>query len=575
MAEPANRDTSASMAGRSGGTSPGSLLHAALQLPWLVPSASSLVALTRPPATAWPTIQQDPGALLLLLRSPSLVPAEMPFPEALSPDAKTLELALHLLDQPAPFLDWNDPRARPLYDAARCLARLCRAIARHTGRLDPDQAWCAGMLAPLGWFALAAIDPGRVANTLLDAAFSRFPQETPRSRLGVDPVLLARRLLRSWDLPTWLGGILSHLDLPLDHARRFGVDPVFFSAMRLAIQSARNRGMELGLEGSADLHAEENQLGLRLGVLDGMDFDGEEDVSPTWINPQGQPLLRELLSQAAENRRLRDQPGFSRLEHELDNLHSVLAEQVRGEGDRLRAAKLSGLAEFAAGASHEINNPLAVISGQAQYILSHESDWLISDEEGEARQSLQTIIQQTRRIHAILRDLMQFARPAPPRPSWIDLPTLLGEVASSLEELAASKQVKIEIVARPERQAVLVDPEQVRSALSCLLRNAIEAAPEEGWTRLALLEPGPADRVEVFVEDSGTGPAPEQRPHLFDPFYSGRSAGRGKGLGLPLAWRLIRQQGGDVFLEPVRLGQPTRFVLSLPRHTNPAGIHAA
>jgi signal transduction histidine kinase len=79
----------------------------------------------------------------------------------------------------------------------------------------------------------------------------------------------------------------------------------------------------------------------------------------------------------------------------------------------------------------------------------------------------------------------------------------------------------------------------------------------------------------VFVEDSGPGPAPEQRPHLFDPFYSGRSAGRGRGLGLPLAWRLARQQGGDVSLEPARPGQPTRFVLSLPRHAHPAGVSAA
>ena len=86
----------------------------------------------------------------------------------------------------------------------------------------------------------------------------------------------------------------------------------------------------------------------------------------------------------------------------------------------------------------------------------------------------------------------------------------------------------------------------------------------------SLSEPGPADRIEVFVEDSGPGPSPEQRPHLFDPFYSGRNAGRGRGLGLPVAWRLARQQGGDLHLETARPGVPTRFVLVLPATLPPS-----
>ena len=120
-----------------------------------------------------------------------------------------------------------------------------------------------------------------------------------------------------------------------------------------------------------------------------------------------------------------------------------------------------------------------------------------------------------------------------------------------------------------------VDGDQVRTALGCLLRNAIEAASADGWARLVLAEPGPAEHIEVFVEDSGPGPTAEQRPHLFDPFYSGRSAGRGRGLGLPVAWRLARQQGGDLRLEPSRPNAPTRFVLALPRATPSQGEQRA
>jgi len=135
-------------------------------------------------------------------------------------------------------------------------------------------------------------------------------------------------------------------------------------------------------------------------------------------------------------------------------------------------------------------------------------------------------------------------------------------VIASLRELAAGKQVIVQLQA-PDRLGLYADAEQVRTALACLLRNAIEAAPAEGWARLRV-EAG-AERVEVRIEDSGPGPSDEQRGSLFDPFFSGRNAGRGRGLGLPVAWRLAQLQGGDVRLEPAQPGAATCFVLTLPR----------
>ncbi|MGH7172477.1 MAG: sensor histidine kinase, partial [Gemmataceae bacterium] len=199
--------------------------------------------------------------------------------------------------------------------------------------------------------------------------------------------------------------------------------------------------------------------------------------------------MRDLLESAAENRRLRQQPLHAHLEQEIDALHRALEEQVHGEAQRLQAGKLAALAEFSAGAGHEINNPLAVISGQAQYLLSHESDWFREDAEDAPRKALEAIVTQTRRIHGILRDLMQFAKPAAACPGWLDLPALLGEVASGLGELAAQRRVRIETALQPERLPVYADAGQLRIALSCLLRNAIEAAPTDGWARLVLRRP--------------------------------------------------------------------------------------
>jgi signal transduction histidine kinase len=107
-----------------------------------------------------------------------------------------------------------------------------------------------------------------------------------------------------------------------------------------------------------------------------------------------------------------------------------------------------------------------------------------------------------------------------------------------------------------------VDPEQIRTTLACLLRNAVEAAPAEGWASIRLETPS-ADLIDLVVEDNGSGPPMAKREHLFDPFYSGRSAGRGRGLGLATAWRLARENGGDVHFDRPPDG-PTRFTLSLP-----------
>jgi signal transduction histidine kinase len=77
------------------------------------------------------------------------------------------------------------------------------------------------------------------------------------------------------------------------------------------------------------------------------------------------------------------------------------------------------------------------------------------------------------------------------------------------------------------------------------------------------------DQLQIIVEDNGPGPSPQQAEHMFDPFYSGRPAGRGRGLGLPTAWRLAREHGGDVWFDP-QPGGPTRFVLRLPHDDPPA-----
>jgi signal transduction histidine kinase len=548
------------------------------RLAWLAPSAASLAELARPPASGlWGRLRVDPGLVLLASRQP-LPPDAPPALSARLAEPAVLDDALRLLGRPA-FVDWSASAVAPVYRAALDAARHADALARRTGRCDPDRAWACALLAPLGWLAVAAVAPGRLAECLEDPGLATHPGPTQQEHWGVEQDALARRLARRWGLPDWLAAVVGRLGLSAPPPGLPGRDPDLFHVTRLATALARQTAPDLGLVPPDAARDSAAALGLSLqpaarGPQPGAQDEAAEAPAPGpgARGPASEPLLPDLLAAAADNRRLRVVPA--RLELEADGLHHALQEQARSEARRLQQARLASLAELAAGAGHEINNPLAVISGQAEYLLAHlERGPLDADV---ARKALQTVVAQTRRIHGLLRDLMQFARPAAPAPAWFDLPALLGDVAASLRDLASQRRVRLEVSCVPDRLAVHADAAQVRTALACLARNAVEAAPPDGWARLSLAAPDGGPAV-VAVEDSGPGPAPEQRPHLFDPFFSGRSAGRGRGLGLPLAWRLADLQGGEVALEAApSLGDagPTRFILRLP-HVTPAGRRAA
>jgi two-component system NtrC family sensor kinase len=245
---------------------------------------------------------------------------------------------------------------------------------------------------------------------------------------------------------------------------------------------------------------------------------------------------------------------IKQLEKEVEDLRSRLARGHHSDGQRLREQKLTAVAELAAGAGHEINNPLAVISGQAQYLLKGEEDL-------NRAKALERIIGQTTRIHVLLRDLMLFARPPEPTYKLMSISKLFKQAISSVHDLAVSRGVKLEQVSVPAKANITCDVELLGVAIKCLLQNAIEAAPAGGWVRLsAQVQQG---RLHFQVEDNGPGIPADLQANIFDPFYSGRNAGRGVGLGLSKVWRIAQLHGGDVRLI-VAVGKPTCFAVEVP-----------
>lgn len=539
--------------------------EAVCRLPWLSPAAASLVTLARPPkASVWEMLRDDPGAVQHIVRYATAPPSGVAsFPHLLHGEAILVAAARHLDGSASGFVDWRAPAARSIYQGAVAYARTARHLAQRTGRADPESAGIAGLLAPLGWLAVCALDATAASACLTELDADARSLSIQQRRWGLDQAAIARRLSRRWQLPGWLAAVVGCLDMPVATAQFLGADPDLFRVVQLAVLLVQRHHGALHLlvgASAAELTAE---LGLAGAELDeaGRAARAALDVSlpaVEWTDPHSMPLLRDLLRTAAENRRLSEAPILEQLENDADRLHQALASQQAGEELRLRTLQLGALAELAAGAGHEINNPLAVISGQAQYLLHHETE--------PARQrTLHTIVGQARRIHEILTDLMMFARPSRPQKQPFDAAALAPEVAAALADLADQRRVRLTVQNPNQPVELLADPRQMRNALVNLVRNGIEAAPADGWVRIRLEMLVP-DRLEWVVEDSGDGPGPLQRDHLFDPFYSGRPAGRGRGMGLPTAWRLAHEHGGEVRFEPLA-GGPTRFVLSLPRRT--------
>jgi signal transduction histidine kinase len=534
---------------------------AAARLPWLAPAAASLAALARAAPGLWSQVGADPGLTLLCLRASA---TDSPcFPGCLlEPDV--LDGAVrHLSAPPSGFADWCRPGLEKIYQYALEYARLANTLAGRVGRCPPEDAWVGGLLAPLGWLAIAAVDPDKVQRCLHDPYLDRQPVTVQQSWWGLDQSALARRLCRRWRLPARFTAVCGHLGLPLGVARGLGVDPNLFLTVQLAVALAQKQQPGLCLAVGGTVPELASALGIPLAELRSL---REEPAPPinapnTWQQPWDVPLLPDLLKLAADNRRLTGKASLDRLEGELDTLHQALTEQHTREAQRLHLHKLTSLAELAAGAGHEINNPLAVISGRAQYLLGHHLEWFTPQAEPNVRQSLQTIINQAQRIHHVLTDLMQFAKPHKPHRQLVDVGGLLRDVASSVHDVAERRQVRVRYQEPTSPVTLHADTEQIRTALRCLLRNAVEAASAEGWASVRVEADG--EFVRFLVEDSGKGPNPVDVPHLFDPFFSGRQAGRGRGMGLPIAWRLAREHGGDLTLAEALAG-PTCFTLCLP-----------
>lgn len=221
-----------------------------------------------------------------------------------------------------------------------------------------------------------------------------------------------------------------------------------------------------------------------------------------------------------------------------------------------KTQSLAGLAEMAAGAAHELNNPLAVISGRVQLLLA-------SEEDETKKQMLLQIQGRTAEISEIISDLMSFARPKEPEKRSITLAELLNKAAELVKKTNGLNALEAELSGDGLLDTVYVDISQVTQSIAYVVTNALQSYKGDNgpiWVECRSAK----ETVDVVIGDKGSGMDAETLAKATEPFFSFKPAGRRRGMGLANAQRLLRLNGGSLKLDSIP-GQGTTVTVTLPK----------
>jgi signal transduction histidine kinase len=230
----------------------------------------------------------------------------------------------------------------------------------------------------------------------------------------------------------------------------------------------------------------------------------------------------------------------------------------------VQSQKLAAIGELSSGIAHEINNPMAIIA--------QESDWmthLMSQPEttpenmAELKDSLAEIVRQVDRCKTITHNLLNFSRKMEPILQEEHLERIMEDMVLLVEKEARLKGVAIAREYDPELAAIRTDVPLLRQVILNLLLNAFQAIPGAGTITVST-RPAGASRVAIAVADTGVGIPPENMSKIFNPFFTTKPPGVGTGLGLSMCHGIVERLGGTITVES-EAGAGAKFTVTLPR----------
>jgi two-component system cell cycle sensor histidine kinase/response regulator CckA len=247
--------------------------------------------------------------------------------------------------------------------------------------------------------------------------------------------------------------------------------------------------------------------------------------------------------------------------------HDITAEKELEE-QLVQAQKMEAVGQLAGGVAHDFNNLLTVINGYAQLVLSrlHDADPL--------RVDCNHILQAGERAATLTQQLLAFSRRQVLQPRPLDVGRVIDTLRPMLGRLLR-EDIELRTSLPPTLPTVMVDPVQLEQVLLNLAINGSDAMPDGGTLSIAaadvVVDDETAERhgmavgryVSVTVADSGVGMDEATRGRIFEPFFTTKAKGRGSGLGLPVAYGIVKQSGGNIVVTTVP-GEGSTFTVYLP-----------
>ncbi len=221
--------------------------------------------------------------------------------------------------------------------------------------------------------------------------------------------------------------------------------------------------------------------------------------------------------------------------------------------------RLAAWREVARRIAHEVKNPLTPIQLSAQRLRKKYMNALDDESKGVFDRCTNTIISQVEELKRLVNEFSNFARMPALRPRLTDLGELMEEVLIMYRE--AHPQIEFTLDVAKDLPKIMVDPDQIKRAVVNLLDNAVASLGEGGEVSVTLFHDASKDEVYLEVADTGVGIAPEDKPRLFEPYFSRRKGGTG--LGLAIVNSIVSDHGGRIVLEE-NIPRGAKFVIVLP-----------
>ncbi len=247
----------------------------------------------------------------------------------------------------------------------------------------------------------------------------------------------------------------------------------------------------------------------------------------------------------------------------IDELQNAY-ESLRTTQEQLHSAeKLASIGQLAAGIAHEINNPLGTIMLYAS-LISRQIDKL--ENSAGCKDDVSVIMNEAHRCKNIVANLLNFARQGKLALNSFDIFNMVADILKKLKPQPFFQNIKVELNLDSDDPIIEADKEQIEQVLLNLMMNAAEAMENSIEKNLEInISDISSEKIKIVVSDTGCGIEKENYKNIFTPFFTTKKIGKGTGLGMAIAYGIIKMHHGEITFEST-IGKGSAFTVTLYKH---------